>query len=168
MSKSLSMSLQSLFVLSICTVACQKESISDNPDTAFYNVDQRLWSYFESFEREAYIRGLNIDLASHNLSGHISNISDDGVAGVCRYSQGSRDITVDSEYWNRAGLLNREFVIFHELGHCVLGRGHEEGSFSNGICVSIMRSGLGECRDANSQGNREYYLDELFSETSRN
>ncbi len=56
----------------------------------------------------------------------------------------------------------REFVVFHELGHCDLGRDHRDEAFDNGVCVSIMRSGLGDCRDYYHPRTREGYLDELF------
>jgi hypothetical protein len=54
-------------------------------------------------------------------------------------------------------------VVFHELGHCYLGRGHSEETHPNGVCKSIMRSGNGGCFDNYNSTTREAYLDELFS-----
>ena len=42
-------------------------------------------------------------------------------------------------------------------------RGHLESSFNNGVCTSIMHSGLTNCNVAYNTNNRTYYLDELFS-----
>ena len=55
-------------------------------------------------------------------------------------------------------------IFFHELGHCVLFRGHREDVNQNGSCVSIMRSGIEECWDNYRSTTREIYLDELFDE----
>jgi hypothetical protein len=56
----------------------------------------------------------------------------------------------------------KEYIVFHELGHCVLNRPHTEDSFSNGVCSSIMRSGNGGCYDYYNRFTRQYYVDELF------
>ena len=71
-------------------------------------------------------------------------------------------MTIDKTFWNRSSELYKEFVVFHELGHCVLDRNHKEDKDSRGRCLSIMRSGLGDCLDAYSSANRTYYLNELF------
>lgn len=137
----------------------------DNTPTvrSFTNVDQRLWSFFEEFENEAAERGFTFDLNQHNLTGNISDIHDDGVAGSCSYGfrQANR-VTIDMPFWDRAGYYSREMVVFHELGHCVLGRDHSEELTNNGFCASIMRSGTGNCQTLYNAQNKEYYLNELF------
>lgn len=141
----------------------------DNTPTvrSFTNVDERLWSYFEEFEKEAAERGFDFDLNQHNLTGNISDIHDSGVAGSCSYGfRRPNSVTIDSPFWNRSGFFSREMVVFHELGHCVLGRNHTERLTSNGYCASIMRSGTGSCRTLYDANNREYYLNELFETLS--
>ena len=128
----------------------------------FTDVDSALWEYFERFEQEARTRGISYDLNDLGISGVIEQIPESGVAGTCQYGRHVHHVTIDQNFWNRSSLLEREFVVFHELGHCVLNRGHDESAFNNGVCRSIMRSGLEDCRDAYSQSYREYYLDELF------
>lgn len=52
-------------------------------------------------------------------------------------------IELDSWTWIHANDLYREILVFHELGHCVLSRGHEEEKW-DGIPASLMvQSGLG-------------------------
>ena len=158
---------------SLLIISCQSDDFQEPEVTPiieeeevierFANVDERLWDFFESFENEAALRGIAIDLNEEGTTGVISPISDDGVAGTCQYNSHFNNVTVDEGFWNRGSTLFREFVVFHELGHCVLHRDHEESSFDNGICRSIMRSGLEDCRDAYIDQNRSYYLDELFS-----
>ena len=170
--------MRNLLLLSLCayflTIACKKENeLISTPieepvetETGFANVDEELWIYFERFEAEAAQRGENIDLRDLNLTAAIEELHPDDVAGVCNYnSRRPNHIGIDLTFWNRVSDRWREMVVFHELGHCVLFRGHREDSFENGLCVSIMRSGTGSCRDAYRTNTREYYLDELFDET---
>ena len=53
-------------------------------------------------------------------------------------------------------------IVFHELGHCYLTRGHKDERKNNGTCASIMRSGKAACMDFYTSDNRKEYLDELF------
>jgi len=142
-------------------------SINESPveqSRSYPHVDQKLWSYFEDFELAAANRNINIDLVDLEISGVIENISEDGVAGTCQYGQHIHHVTIDLPVWNRSSLLVREMIVFHELGHCALGRGHKEIADSNGACLSMMNSGTTDCRVYYTNVNKEYYLDELFSE----
>ena len=153
----------SLPFLGLCILfACQKDPQYIQP--SYDGVDVSLWPYFEQFEKAAYDRGIKIDLSQTGITGEISDLPGQSVAGQCQFGHYiNNHITIDRNYWNRSSTMDREFVVFHELGHCFLLRGHLEDSFNNGLCVSIMRSGLGTCIDAYSQLNRTYYLDELFN-----
>lgn len=146
-----------------CDVLPTEEVVTTPAVRSFTNVDERLWSYFEEFEKQAAARGLNYNLNQFNLTGAISDIHDDGVAGSCSYGgRRPNSVTIDMPFWDRAGFFSREMVVFHELGHCVLGRNHTEALTNNGYCASIMRSGTGKCRTLYNTQNKEYYLDELF------
>jgi hypothetical protein len=128
-------------------------------------VDARLIPYFQTFEREAALRGIDIDLENYPVAGAIRGIQEDDIAGTCSYHYTTpNDITIDLEYWNGVSTLRREMVVFHELGHCVLGRDHLETAFANGICTTIMNSGTSGCFVEYSAENRSYYLDELFAD----
>jgi len=129
----------------------------------FPGVDPALWSHFSNFEKEAAERGLDIDLYLANITGEISEIDEEHVAGQCSYSNRAPNaVTIDKTFWDRTNDLYREFVVFHELGHCFLGRGHDEETNANGTCNSIMRSGVEDCRDNYRTTTRAAYLDELF------
>ena len=112
-------------------------------DNSYPGVDEALWPYYARFEQEALERGFVFDLRQLTITGVIEEIDDDGVAGQCNYhSHQPNHVIIDQEFWSRAGDRGREFVVFHELGHCVLARNHREATFSNGTCRSIMRSGV--------------------------
>lgn len=140
--------------------------IEEEPEIIGYEgVDEALWIYFERFEEEAAQRGLIIDLRASGITGMIEDIDGENIAGQCNFSSRfPNHVTVDSEFFNNTSDFGREFVVFHELGHCELLRGHREDAFSNGTCESLMRSGLGDCRDNYRFGTRTSYLDELFDQ----
>ena len=84
--------------------------------------------------------------------------------GVCYNSGGLKKsspsfIRIRQDWWQNASLLSREALILHELGHCVLGRGHNDELFPDGREKSLMNSYL--LRDRVYGPNREYYLKEL-------
>ncbi|MEM6724425.1 MAG: hypothetical protein AAF598_10335 [Bacteroidota bacterium] len=165
--------LLSFLLLFTLLNACQEQEVLPNEEvnnpiptpvgSSYPNVDERLWPFYSQFEQEAAVRGLFIDLAEAEIEGQIAEIHEDGVAGQCAYSSAAPNlVTVDEGFWSEANDLFREFIIYHELGHCVLDRGHREDADGNGTCVSIMRSGLEDCRDGYTSDTREQYIDELF------
>lgn len=149
-----------------CTLLVLQFSCSSNEEQTniqFQNVESELWPHFSAFEQEAQRRGFDFDLNALRISGMVDQIHEDNVAGSCRYgSHIDNEVTIDVDFWNRSSYLLREFVVFHELGHCVLLRDHNESSDVQGRCLSIMRSGLTNCRDSYSSQNRNRFLDELF------
>lgn len=94
----------------------------------------------------------------------------DDVVGECWKWPGYREIRVDRKWWAEHELMDsmREELIFHELGHCELGRKHVEAviAFNDGVRgpASIMYpytfGQLGQY-----VAHREYYLQELFQPT---
>ncbi|MEM6629735.1 MAG: hypothetical protein AAF694_08680 [Bacteroidota bacterium] len=148
----------------ILTPVAQEEEPQEAPTpTGFSNVDQALWSFYTDFETEAASRGLQIDLDALGITGTFEDLEGEHVAGQCTFTRFSpNEVRIDTEFWQRASNNLREMIIFHELGHCVLLRDHEEGSLSNGACLSIMRSGNGSCIDNYRGTTRSFYLDELF------
>ena len=150
--------------------ACQKDSsfpqiLENEPIVENSDIQADLQDYFDRFEAAAQARGIDLQLADLNLTGRIEEIDENNVAGQCSYgSNHPSEIVIDASFWSWASENLKEMVVFHELGHCVLHRGHEEGQFQNGACRSIMRSGTESCLDNYHSQTREYYLDELFSE----
>lgn len=126
-------------------------------------VHQALKPYFVRFEEEAALRGVDIDLEALQVEGLIQDIEQEGVSGQSvRNSQAPDQVIIDAAYWARANAVEREFVVFHELGHCALGRGHLNTQLPDGSCASMMHSGTTACRNAYGPLRRTVYLDELF------
>lgn len=157
-------------VLYSCNTDLSSSGIaSDIPSENTYpNVDAALWSYFAAFEYEAALRNIRVDLAQERIQGSIENITESNVVGQCSYGGYARShVVIDQNFWSRTNDLSREMIVFHELGHCFLYRDHTEGRFTDGTCLSIMRSGLQACRDNYRSSTRDFYLDELFSINNR-
>ena len=72
-------------------------------------------------------------------------------------------VIIDANFWTAASDNSKEMIIFHELGHCFLERGHNDDKKSDGTCASIMRSGRGGCIDFYTKSNKAEYLDELYT-----
>lgn len=86
--------------------------------------------------------------------------------GLCETGAGmTPTIHLDEPGWNQADDATRESLLFHELGHCVLGQSHRndtaavDGS-SGAIPTSIMNATIvdGDTYEA----HRDYYLREYF------
>lgn len=90
-----------------------------------------------------------------------------GEVGVCEQSLFySPRITVARSAWNQRDDMGREALLFHELGHCVLGRDHkDEGATRQGRRFSSPSSIM----NTNGVSTRlyaqdhEYYIRELFT-----
>jgi len=67
-------------------------------------------------------------------------------------------------FWETASFAEKEYVVFHELGHCALNRRHLDTKNADGTCLSMMQSGNGSCKMNYNAQNRSKYLDELFSQ----
>jgi hypothetical protein len=148
-----------LFMFSFLWISCDQE------DLAVTNVvDSELQTYVNTFEAEAAARGMSFDIESMGIAVELMPIDEQNVAGVCYYSSNHPGrIEIDLQIWQQMGDLDREYVVFHELGHCAMNRDHSEAQFANGTCRSIMASGTGACRENYSWQTRSIYLNELFS-----
>ena len=161
--------------LATTAASCERDAIEEPapqaPLTPRDNVDARLLPYFDRYEAEAERRGITVDLTAVQLSAEILELDEDGVAGECTYDpQAPNHLVVDEGLWAQtaggtdADEFLREYVVFHELGHCERIRRHREDQSPDGRCVSIMASGVGGCRPVYGETNREVLLDELFDE----
>lgn len=65
-------------------------------------------------------------------------------------------IEIDSDVWDNSRELDRESLLFHELGHCLLDRDHRDGvlSLMNSLAVSGEAFSL----------QYDAYIKELFSD----
>ena len=133
-------------------------------DQVEVSIDPEVQPYLDMFIGEAAVRGLEIKIEEYALSITIEQIDRANVAGQCTQAEGSYNhIVIDPAYWRGYTELNREALVFHELGHCLLDRSHLDDQDEYGYCISLMESGAGACTRVYTAENRDKYLDELFS-----
>lgn len=146
-------------VFALVMIGCQKEEVA----VENYTIQEELAPYFERFREEGILRGTNVDFVAAQLSAVLEDIDEPNVSGQCYYNGDEPNrLVIDISFWNEASDLKKEFLIFHELGHCYLERSHLDTTGPDGTCSSIMHSGLSGCRNAYSSRTRSEYLDELF------
>lgn len=93
-------------------------------------------SFVKSFER---ICGKKVTIPIY--WGDLPTEDGSKTIGVCRGFQQSllfRSIVLDKSYWNQATYWEKESLVFHELGHCVLDRPHVIGYDEKYRPLSIM------------------------------
>lgn len=88
--------------------------------------------------------------------------------GVCfSYPDGTTEVIIRESWWNSASQALKESLLFHELGHCALGRDHTNETIDvNGVSwkASMMNSVIVNSGQYNS--HRAGYLSELFTQTT--
>lgn len=139
-----------------------------------YRIDNELLPYVEVFFAEAISRG--VEVRKENLILEFGAATDE-ICGQCYDPKngGQRTIIIlhNASCWQDASTQNREALVFHELGHCLLGRNHRDDKLPNDAPASIMHSqnsgpyspciyDLGGDDSCNKTGRRNYYIDELF------
>lgn len=76
-----------------------------------------------------------------------------------------REVIVSRAHWNTLPKVKREILIFHELGHCVLGREHVETRDALGAPISIMYPSIPNSLAFSYALDPERFCIELFGPT---
>jgi hypothetical protein len=121
--------------------------------------------YVEKFVADALIQGENVlpDMDDPKLEIRIASLDAWGasVIGLCQTSGSLRRVTFDPDFWNSVSETQRELLAHHELGHCVLYRGHRTAKLSSGAYASIMYPII--MASSTYTNNYDYYQEELFT-----
>ena len=120
-----------IFTISVLiNSSCKKSSTDTIPINQKYSAPDKVEPYVKRFEFEGNKRGVNVDVHSSNIE--ISfGIATGGNAAVT-YLNTSK-IVIDSVIWNNITTdLEKERIVFHELGHCYLKRSHFNEVFPTG------------------------------------
>jgi len=134
-----------------------------------YKIDPAFEMYLQRFEYEGAIRGIVLDPQTSGLKMEFGTLSNN-TAGLTHYETPVR-IQFDKAYWDAISMAAdadsmKEDLVFHELGHGLLGRRHLNSVLPNGDWKSIMCGGTmvdNRPWNINYRGvRRKYYLDELF------
>ena len=152
---------------------------SDQDDfEAVYDVPEEFQTIVETFIEEAALRGFSYQIT--NLIIRYDDDVESNFCGLCNSSSMDQNIQKiilinSSKCWLNDA--QKEALIFHELGHCFLGRLHDTTLLPNDDPKSMMTEGniriyspciyaIGGTNDCNFTFKRAYYLDELFNENT--
>jgi hypothetical protein len=167
--------LSLLVVLLLTSLAgCQRGS---QPEPIQYSVPAEVEPYVQSFRDEAKKR--NNSVSTDNLIITFGASQSEDVCGQCTLESGKPPhiiINKDGSCWQQANQHERECLLFHELGHCLLKRAHKTDRFPVGAYTSLMNpdnsSIYATCRYplgddvCDKRPRRDYYVDELFDPTT--
>jgi hypothetical protein len=162
------------FIITVLFFACQEQQ---PVEPTIYSIDKDLALYLKTFTDEAKTRG--IEVKAENLIMKFG-LSSGEACGECiiEKSNGQRTVIISNDVvcWEFAVRQNREALVFHELGHCLLGRSHRNDNLPNGAIASIMNKNyqingpydpcvyaIGGDNSCNKTSRRAYYIDELFN-----
>ena len=153
-------------------IACNERA--SFPENGIIDIHPDFQSYVDAFVEEANTRGISIDFSDTGLTMQFSTLPL-GTAAQCQEvgdaRSGSHTILFDENLWAIAAPERKAFLVFHELGHCELGRLHQNDQFPNGDWQSMMQGTILEAPlSEKNQGRpvvfsgfrKDYYLDELF------
>ena len=151
----------SVLVLSSCG-ALDDRSGSGKPPQQVRNVSSELLFAVESFEA---IHGKQISYPV------VLGDPGQGLAGVCwSWTNGARSVIIDKASLSGMTTDMIEEIVWHELGHCTLGRGHNDLNvvFSWAPSSMFPASVMNSYQFNSSEGlafkkEREYYKNELFN-----
>lgn len=152
------MKIQFIFTLTVILISCNK------PKEDSYIVPVKLKSYLDNFVNEGAKRGIKLNLQGIKIE-FIDHPPISGAAGD--YDPNNNCIYIDTTSTNyKAGSDYIEQLLFHELGHAILKRGHRDDFLNCCDPASIMSC----CNIAHYFGDRiykrEYYINELFNENT--
>lgn len=103
--------------------------------TTTFSVDGRLQPYFQYFMEEAGYRNKHINSSelimrfapmSHGVLAHCYFDEETRFVGIVPYKVSIPVVEFSEAYFNGALEVQRREVVSHELGHCLLHRGHDD------------------------------------------
>jgi hypothetical protein len=122
----------SLVLSAISLSACGVQEYSHK---SVYEVDPILEPYISAFEQRAFEQQQSIEVKDIKVY-FVEDLGEDEdsvTLAVCkRYEtkdgrvMASPEIEVDKQEFDRLTELRKEALMFHELGHCILGRDHND------------------------------------------
>lgn len=127
-------------------------------------IESNFLPIYSSFVFEGKKRGINLEnygLSINMVSESLNRDNQKGVetlghCSVLLYNKPK--VSISEVLWNKASNIEKEMILFHELGHGLLLKGHTNTENSNK--KSLMNKFI--FSEKTYIENREYYLDELF------
>lgn len=130
-------------------------------DGSAHSVDEEFKSAVAIFQREALLRGVDVSKATNSINVVFDDLDADALGRCTKTPLGPKTIRIDRRFWKTAYNNQRLAVVFHELGHCALGREHVDAVDDQHRPVSLMFPSAAFPGDFFQEKSDEYF-DELF------
>ncbi len=126
-------------------------------------VDASIEPYIVKFVEEGQNRGKSVDVTG--VGAKFVDEDDGSVHGDCSTTPFSKTLEVSKKWWPRLNEVQKEMLIFHELGHCALGRRHIDitKAFDEKLKTLMIPGVDGMLGEGEYLRHRALYLDEMFS-----
>lgn len=124
------------------------------------SVEQEVSPYYQDFTTlaQSYGAGFIVDRIVFSFRTFWFS----SVVGMCTYRGGNTNyVDFSTSAWRAGSSTFKEMLVFHELGHCLLGRGHNNVSHNDGRKESLMNSYI--FSQSTYRAYRDEYLKELFT-----
>lgn len=147
-------------ISAILLSSCSRDTLQVYPD--------EFRPFVLEFFADAQGRGLNIREEDFDFTiSYREEFETDRIVGQC-VNQNRHKITIKQPWWEEASFEERRYLIYHELGHCILDRPHVEKKSPRGLCATIMidRSAFSCIDNSTIPDWWEYLVDELFDPNS--
>ena len=154
-----------LLIISSCS---QDQELIEESSNEGSKIQEQYRPYVDRFIDEAVKRKVNVNDSRLYVITGFPRLDVCGFGYYNYLGNGSMRVEISPEpsCWANRNDLEREILMFHELGHAILNRQHKEGNFSISNPTSIMCSetcnGFFNLYNKFTPKVRDYYIDELF------
>lgn len=158
------MKLINLIFPILLLVGCASQRVVVNPkESEEFGVYVRLFEK-EAKEQEIQFRMPNLlsSLRVYMVDSFNEEILGANVVGLCYDTNNRTNIYISKKEWESYDTYQREMLMFHELGHCILQLGHDRSQDRVGRPLDLMFP-FNFDSDLYLE-NREYYVKHLFGQ----
>ena len=162
--------LSSLWLLTSCgmPLVSKKNDLVNKPGVTtklYAQTNSSFADYIAAFEESAGTQLGNPYYKVGDIPINFGTPENETFDGVCyTYGDGSKEIIIRQSFWNSASAIQRRVLVFHELGHCALGRAHDNETVEHSgktYKASMMNEVIPSSMHFLSAENE--YLTELFT-----
>lgn len=129
------------------------------------DIPQEFKPYVDKFIADGFIQGVDVTKNTINpkLTVKRGNLDSYGssIIGLCERTRTMRRVTIDPDFWDKVSTTQKELLMHHELGHCVLYRPHRSDILQDNTYASIMYPIIMKSSWYTNKYN--YYQNELFT-----
>jgi len=133
-----------------------------------FQVDSTFLPYVQNFELAGVSEGKDVKITDLIVAfGDTPSMNETGVCEIA--DNETPKVTINQRIWNTLSNTDRQEVVFHELGHCVLRRRHQSSEMMGfGGMTRIPESIMYPYRIPGTtyQAHIAQYHDELFSKSN--